>query len=200
MQSLLRALLLSFAPLFVWAQPSVTTADARAVREVIKAQLDAFQKDDAPRAFSYATAGIREAFRTPESFLEMVRTSYPAVYRPKTVKFEAPQLIDDVLVQPVRLTDADGRAWMAIYRWSVSRMARGASTAANWLDWRGKKPEGGRASRPTSPQDGSWAAPNFRFHTSEVLPEVCLHYRTVGAPTGEPVLVLHGTACGTCAS
>jgi homoserine O-acetyltransferase len=44
-----------------------------------------------------------------------------------------------------------------------------------------------------APQEGSWVAPNFRFHTGEVLPEVRLHYRTVGAPTGEPVLVLHGT-------
>ena len=44
-----------------------------------------------------------------------------------------------------------------------------------------------------APQEGSWVAPNFRFHSGEVLPEVRLHYRTVGAPTGVPVLVLHGT-------
>lgn len=115
MTHFLRALALFVAPLLAWAQPPLTAADARAVREVIEAQLDAFQKDDAPRAFSYATSDIREAFRTPENFLEMVRTSYPAVYRPKTVKFEAPQLVDDVVVQLVRLTDADGRAWIALY-------------------------------------------------------------------------------------
>jgi homoserine O-acetyltransferase len=34
---------------------------------------------------------------------------------------------------------------------------------------------------------------DFRFHTGEVLPELRLHYTTVGAPTGEAVLVLHGT-------
>jgi homoserine O-acetyltransferase len=34
----------------------------------------------------------------------------------------------------------------------------------------------------------------FRFQSGEVLPELRLGYRTVGAPTGEPVLVLHGTA------
>ena len=107
--------LLFFAPLLAWAQPSLSAADAAAVREVIEAQLDAFQKDDAQRAFSYATSDIREAFRTPENFLEMVRTSYPAVYRPKTVKFEAPQLVDDVVVQLVRLTDAEGRTWIALY-------------------------------------------------------------------------------------
>jgi homoserine O-acetyltransferase/O-succinyltransferase len=45
-----------------------------------------------------------------------------------------------------------------------------------------------------APKEGSWVAHDFRFHTGEVLPEVQLHYRTIGAPTGEPVLVLHGTA------
>jgi len=43
------------------------------------------------------------------------------------------------------------------------------------------------------PQQGDWIAKGFRFHTGEVMPEVRLHYTTVGAPTGEPVLILHGT-------
>jgi homoserine O-acetyltransferase/O-succinyltransferase len=42
-------------------------------------------------------------------------------------------------------------------------------------------------------QEGSWTVRDFRFHTGEILPELKLHYRTVGAPGGEPVLVLHGT-------
>ena len=44
-----------------------------------------------------------------------------------------------------------------------------------------------------APQEGSWIAPNFRFHTGEMLPDLRLHYRTVGVPTGQAVLVLHGT-------
>ncbi|HEX4329287.1 MAG TPA: alpha/beta fold hydrolase [Burkholderiales bacterium] len=44
-----------------------------------------------------------------------------------------------------------------------------------------------------APKEGDWVARNFRFHTGETLPEVKLHYRTVGNPSGEPVLVLHGT-------
>ncbi len=42
-------------------------------------------------------------------------------------------------------------------------------------------------------KEGSWVVRDFRFHTGEILPELRLHYRTVGAPTGDPVLVLHGT-------
>jgi len=45
-----------------------------------------------------------------------------------------------------------------------------------------------------APQEGTWVAHDFRFHTGDVFPEVKLHYRTIGAPSGEPVLILHGTA------
>jgi homoserine O-acetyltransferase len=44
-----------------------------------------------------------------------------------------------------------------------------------------------------APKEGDWIVRDFRFHSGEVLPELKLHYRTVGAPTGEPVLILHGT-------
>ena len=115
MRRFLAAFLLLAVPLLASARAPLSAADARAVREVIEAQLDAFRKDDAPRAFSYAAPGIREMFRTPENFMEMVRTSYAVVYRPMTVKFESPEVIDDEVIQPVRLTDADGRAWIAVY-------------------------------------------------------------------------------------
>src|SRR5262249_14765224 len=48
------------------------------------------------------------------------------------------------------------------------------------------------ADYPT-PKEGDWIARDFRFHTGEVMPELRLHYTTIGAPSGEPVLILHGT-------
>ena len=50
-----------------------------------------------------------------------------------------------------------------------------------------------------APKQGEWVARDFRFHTGEVLPEVKLHYTTIGDPRGETVVVLHGTA-GSAAS
>lgn len=44
-----------------------------------------------------------------------------------------------------------------------------------------------------APKHGEWIARDFQFHTGEVMPQLRLHYTTVGEPTGEPVLVLHGT-------
>jgi hypothetical protein len=108
------ALLFLLAPGLGHGQ-SVSAADARAVRQVIEAQLDAFKRDDAPRAFSYAAPGIREAFGTPEKFMAMVREQYAVVYRPRSVSFEEPLMAGEDLVQPVRITDGDGHAWMAIY-------------------------------------------------------------------------------------
>jgi homoserine O-acetyltransferase len=49
------------------------------------------------------------------------------------------------------------------------------------------------AADPPPAREADWVARDFRFHTGEFMPELRLHYRTVGAPTGEPVLVLHGT-------
>jgi homoserine O-acetyltransferase/O-succinyltransferase len=51
-----------------------------------------------------------------------------------------------------------------------------------------------RAADYPVPKEAHWVAHDFRFHAGEVLPEVRLHYTTVGAPSGEPVLLLHGTA------
>ncbi len=91
-------------------------SDAKAIEAVIRAQLAAFAKDDAGKAFSYASPEIRQMFRTPENFLAMVRTGYPVVYRPAAVDF--PRAFgrrrrgDPALV---RMADAEGTQWIAIY-------------------------------------------------------------------------------------
>jgi Domain of unknown function (DUF4864) len=108
------ALVLALVPALAGAQ-TVSDADARAVRQVIEAQLAAFRRDDAPRAFSYAAPGIRDTFGTPEKFMAMVREQYAVVYRPRSVSFEEPLIVGEDLVQPVRMTDGYGHTWMAIY-------------------------------------------------------------------------------------
>ena len=45
-----------------------------------------------------------------------------------------------------------------------------------------------------APKEGTWTLRDFRFHTGEVMAELRLHYTTLGEPSGEPVLILHGTA------
>jgi homoserine O-acetyltransferase/O-succinyltransferase len=50
-----------------------------------------------------------------------------------------------------------------------------------------------RAADYPAPKPGDWIAGDFKFHTGETMPELHLHYITIGEPTGQPVLVLHGS-------
>ena len=52
---------------------------------------------------------------------------------------------------------------------------------------------GAHAAEFPAPKESSAVLKNFRFHTGEVMPELRINYVTVGEPTGEPVLILHGT-------
>lgn len=65
-------------------------------------------------------------------------------------------------------------------------------TVAIALAWAAFASMAGAADYP-APQQGEWIARDFKFHTGEVMSEMRVAYRTVGEPTGEPVLVLHGT-------
>ena len=49
------------------------------------------------------------------------------------------------------------------------------------------------------PKQGDWIAKDFKFHSGVVIHELRLHYTTIGDPSGQPVLVLHGSA-GSAAS
>jgi homoserine O-acetyltransferase/O-succinyltransferase len=48
------------------------------------------------------------------------------------------------------------------------------------------------ADYPT-PKQADWIVHDFKFHNGAVLPELRLHYMTIGNPAGQPVLILHGT-------
>ena len=50
-----------------------------------------------------------------------------------------------------------------------------------------------QAAEYPAPKESSALIKDFRFNTGEVMPELRINYVTVGEPTGEPVLILHGT-------
>ncbi len=53
---------------------------------------------------------------------------------------------------------------------------------------------GAVAANYPAPVEGDYVIKDFRFHTGETVPELNVHFRTIGNPTGEPVVILHGTA------
>ncbi len=89
--------------------------DWDAIRTVISGQLDAFQRDDADAAFSFAAPSIREQFGTARAFMQMVREGYAAVYRPRSTAFLAPIRTQAGPVQPVEVTDQQGTIRIALY-------------------------------------------------------------------------------------
>lgn len=94
----------------------ITDSDRTAIRLVIESQMQAFQNNDAVAAFSFASPGIQDTFKTPENFLEMVKTYYYAVYRPRSVVFDDLALVNGALGQPVLLLDPHGQPLRALYQ------------------------------------------------------------------------------------
>jgi hypothetical protein len=97
------------------AQAQTGDADALAIRQVIESQMAAFQKDDGVSAYSYASPTIQEKFVNADIFMQMVRTGYPAVYRPRDVEFRELKLENGRLLQEVFVVGPDGNPALAIY-------------------------------------------------------------------------------------
>ena len=89
--------------------------EAQLVRSVIEAQLAAFAKDDAAKAFSFAAPNIRSSLKSADKFMAMVRASYPVVYRPASTLFLPAQVDGMQALQKVQMSDAKGEAWIAVY-------------------------------------------------------------------------------------
>ncbi|WP_431097357.1 DUF4864 domain-containing protein [Polaromonas aquatica] len=92
-----------------------TAADERNVRAVVQAQLAAFAKDDADKAFSFAAPNVRKAVGSAQAFMAMVRRDYPVVYRPASVAFLKSDGKDDQVIQRVQMADTSGTSWLAVY-------------------------------------------------------------------------------------
>jgi hypothetical protein len=93
----------------------LTDRDKAKIVSVIKKQLEALQKDDATTAFDCASEVIQTQFGSPQVFIEMVKTAYPTVYRPRSVIFEEAAPIKGAIAQPVLLLGQDDELVMAYY-------------------------------------------------------------------------------------
>ena len=64
------------------------SAQEAPIRQTIQSQIEAFQADDFPRAFTFASPAIKGMFGTSENFGAMVKQGYPMVYRPAEVQMK----------------------------------------------------------------------------------------------------------------
>jgi len=112
----MRAATLLFIALIVIASPASGAADDVAnAQSVIRAQEQAFVRNDAAAAYSYAAPAIRKLFPQAEIFLYMVQNSYAPVWRHKSFEFGEARIEGKWVAQRVHIVDADGEAWEAMY-------------------------------------------------------------------------------------
>jgi hypothetical protein len=102
---------------------------------------------------------------------------------------EAEELLRDGPSLRTSVGDLIARRLPAARRLAVAALLRMLTIAALFL----LAPSVRAADYPV-PQQADWVAQDFRFHTGEVMRDLRLHYTTVGASSGEPVLMIHGTA------
>lgn len=105
---LLIGMLLGLAPAF-------PADDIISAQGIIRAQEQAFSRDDAATAYSYAAPAIRQIFPQADVFMSMVQNSYAPVYRHKSFEFGEARIEGGWIGQRVHIVDADGEAWEALY-------------------------------------------------------------------------------------
>lgn len=95
--------------------PMTSPTDSEAIRSVIEGQLQAFQRDDAIAAFSFASPAIQDQFGSPETFMQMVKTGYRPVYRPRSILFDKMTTVEGMPAQKVILLSEADQLVVALY-------------------------------------------------------------------------------------
>jgi hypothetical protein len=111
----MRAFVLLVALLLGLNAPARAGDDVAAAQSVIRSQVEAFGRDDAAAAYSYAAPGIREMFPQADIFMYMVQHSYPPVYGHRSFEFGEARVEGNRVAQRARIVDQDGETWEALY-------------------------------------------------------------------------------------
>jgi hypothetical protein len=110
----MRALVLVLAFLIGSGAPALAD-DIATAQSVIRAQEQAFIRDDAAAAYSHAAPEIRQIFPQADIFMQMVRQGYAPVYRHKSFEFGEARSANGRIAQRVHIVDDNGEAWEALY-------------------------------------------------------------------------------------
>jgi hypothetical protein len=111
----MRAAVLLVAFLIGFTSVARAAEGIAAGQSVIRSQDEAIGRDDAAAAYTFAAPAIRSIFRSPETFMYMVRNGYAPVYRHKSFEFGRATTSDGKIMQEVHIIDEDGVAWVALY-------------------------------------------------------------------------------------
>src|ERR1700736_743832 len=118
------------------ATPPMRASDWKSIKQVITAQRAALIAGEGEKAFGYATPAIRAQFGEADIFMAMVQVVYPALLTARYTEFLEGAVIDGLIIQPLRLVDADNSVRVALYTmekqkggaWRISGCRIGPST------------------------------------------------------------------------
>ena len=87
---------------------SAQSPDEVAMRAAITRQLDALNRSDQDQAFAIASPMIQRMFQDAPTFMRMVQTGYPQIFRSRTHRFLKLDTNDGRLIQRVLIESAAG--------------------------------------------------------------------------------------------
>src|SRR5664279_3825063 len=99
----MRAFILLVALLLGLDAPARATDDVAAAQSIIRSQAEAFGRDDAAAAYSYAAPAIHDMFPQADIFMTMVRRGYAPVYRHRSFEFGEARVEDGWIAQRVHV-------------------------------------------------------------------------------------------------
>lgn len=97
---------------------TATAAQRKVIAAPIRAQLEAFAKNDWKTAIQFQSAGLQQNFASPKDFQAMMQTSYPQFATCQKVEFFQIQISPDgkIAQAQARVTGSDHTKASAIYQ------------------------------------------------------------------------------------
>src|SRR5262249_5455912 len=95
--------------------PALAADQIVAAQDVIRSQEQAFSRDDAAAAYSFAAPAIKQIFPNANIFMSMLQNGYAPVYRHRSFEFGEARAEGDWVAQRVHIVDEEGQGWEALY-------------------------------------------------------------------------------------
>ena len=108
---------LGFVVGFALVTPSAFADEAPPpdAQAVVAAQLDAFERDDAARAWKLAAPEVQARFESAANFIGVVKSKYGPIYRHRSVDFGPSARKGDEIGMVVTIVDDDNEVWSALF-------------------------------------------------------------------------------------
>jgi hypothetical protein len=93
----------------------VSAVDEASFRKIISGQINAFKSGEFLKAYSYASAAVKQKFPNAEVFTTMAKVWYAPAYNPQSFTFGTSSRTLGMPTQHVDIVGPQGKYWTALY-------------------------------------------------------------------------------------